>query len=210
MAKPLSIAAWLQQARKSWVVLAQGLLWVCGILGGFLLPPPVSLQAGEEKIWLRLGQFIIAFVLGLAFFAGLRWRQLHHALWWYGAALLLLLAGIGMFFRYQQLTLAWTENYAGAKVVIGSDYTPVAMDYAKQHPGISCADLLMDFAGATESIWTRDSIRRHRLILAGTYIVCMPLFALCLIALVQGIQCASPVARRKRAKKSPAATKPTR
>ena len=60
---------WLQQARKSWLVLMQGVLWVGGVLGGFLLPPPVGVSADDEKTWLRLGQFIVAVVLGLEILA---------------------------------------------------------------------------------------------------------------------------------------------
>jgi hypothetical protein len=66
---------WLQEARKNWLVLAQGGLWIGGILGGFLLSPPVGVSAADEKIWLRLGQFIIAVVLGLVFFAARRWSH---------------------------------------------------------------------------------------------------------------------------------------
>jgi hypothetical protein len=47
----------------------------------------------------------------------------------------------------------------------------------------------MDFAGETEAIWTRDSINHRRLILAASYVSCLPLFTICLIAVVQAIAC---------------------
>ena len=55
----------------------------------------------------------------------------------------------------------------------------------------------MDVAGAAEAIWTSESINRRRLILAATYVCCLPLFALCLIAVVQALKCGGPPARPK-------------
>ena len=183
--------------RKSWLTLAQAAVWLGGVLGGFLLPPPVGVSAGDEKIWLRLGQFILAVLLGLAFFAGRQWNQRRHALRWCAAALVFLLLAVAAFFRYQQLTLAWTGNYAGQRVVIGSAYTAQGVSYTTKNPSLSCDDLIFDFAGKTEDIWTRDSINRRRLLLAATYVSCLPLFTLCLIAVVQAVQCGRSVARKK-------------
>ena len=196
MAAPSGDQAWLRQARKGWLVLAQGALWLGGIFGGFLLPPPVGIQASDEKLWLRLGQFIIAVVLGLVFFASRRWRQPCHALWWSGASLVFLAAAIIVFFRYQQLTLAWTANYSGQKVIVGSVLTPAGRAETQANPGISYDDLIMDFAGKTEAIWTSESINRRKLILAACYISCLPLFTICLLAVVQAIACGARIPRK--------------
>jgi hypothetical protein len=193
---------WLKQARKSWMTLAQGGLWVGGILGGFVLPPPVGVTANDEKIWLRLGQFIIAILLGLVFLAGRRWSQSRHSLRWGGAALLFLTLAVAAFFRYQQLTLAWTGNYSGDRVVIGSVFTLQGLSYTAQNPRISSDDLIFDFAGQTENIWTRESINRRRLLLAATYVSCLPLFTICLIAVVQAVQCGSRMAKRNATKRA--------
>jgi hypothetical protein len=200
MAASSSNHTWVKQARKSWLVLAQGSLWVGGILGGFLLPPPAGLLASEEKVWLRLGQFVIAVVLGLVFFAGRRWGQPRYAPWWAGAALLVLAVAVAVFFRYQQLTLAWTGDYAGQRVVVGAVLTPHGQAYTQANPDLSRDQLIMDVAGATEAIWTGESINRRRLILAATYVCCLPLFTLCLIAVVQAIQCGGQMTRTKRAR----------
>ena len=201
MASRTGNQAWLKQAHKSWLFLAQGALWVGGILGGFLLPPPVGVLASEEKVWLRLGQFVIAIVLGLVLFAARRWHQPRHAMRWAGLALLALTLAVGVFFLYQQLTLAWTGNYAGQKVVVGSVLTPHGRAYTQANPDLSRDTWINDMAGAIEgSLWTRESIDRRRLILAATYVCCLPLFTLCLIAVVQAIQCSGPTIRKKRAK----------
>ena len=189
--------SWVQQSRKSWLVLTQGALWLGGIFGSFLLPPPVGVSASDEKIWLRLGQFIIAVVLGLVFLAGRRWNQPRHSLRWGAAALLFLALAVTAFFYYQQLTLNWTCSYVGDKVVIGSTYTPQGLSYTQKNPNISRDDLIFDFSGETDKIWTRESINHRRLILAATYVSCLPLFTICLIAVVQAVQCSGRTAKRR-------------
>ena len=188
---------WVQEARKSWLMLAQGGVWIGGILGSFLLPPPVGVSSEDEKIWLRLGQFVIAVVLGLILFAAHRWSQRRHGLRWGGSALVFLAIALAAFFRYQHLTLAWTGRYVGQSVVVGSVYTPQGASYAQKNPMISCDDLIFDFAGATEEIWTSASINRRRLLLAATYVSCMPLFTLCLLSVVQAVQCGTKPAQNR-------------
>lgn len=200
MVAPFSFPGWLRQARKSWLTMSQGALWLGGVLGSFLLPPPVGTQASEEKVWLRLGQFIVAVVLGLVFFVAQRWRASRYALAWWGTSLLFLGIAVGVFFRYQQLTIEWTANYQGEKVVIGSVYTPEGSSYAAEHPGISADKLVEDFTGKTEDIWQRATMDRRRLPLAAAYVSCLPAFTICLIAVVQAIQCTAPKPRRARKK----------
>jgi hypothetical protein len=188
---------WLQSARKSWLTLTHGALWVGGILGNFLLPPPVGISAVDEKIWLRLGQFIVAVVLGLEVLAARRWNQPRHSFRWGAVALLSLVIAVAAFFRYQQLTLAWTANYAGDRVVVGAEFTQQGRAYAEANPNISTDELVFNFAGKTGEIWTRDSIDRRRLVLAATYISALPLFTICLIATVQAMQSSERVAQRR-------------
>ncbi len=187
---------WLQAARKSWLLLTQGALWLGGILGGFLLPPPVGVTAADEKIWLRLGQFIVAVVLGLEILAARRWNQPRHSLRWGAVALCSLVIGVAAFFRYQQLTLAWTATYDRDKVIVGAEFTQQGRAYAVANPKISTDELVFDFKGKTDDIWTRESIDGRRLVLAATYVSCLPMFTLCLLAVVQAMQSSEPVARR--------------
>ena len=58
-------------------------------------------------------------------------------------------------------------------------------------------ELVNDFTGHTEEIWTRQSIDRRRLVLAAMYVSCLPLFTICLIAVVQAMQSSERIARRK-------------
>jgi len=189
---------WLEQSRKSWVILAQGAAWVLGAIGGFLLPPPVGLAGTDDKTWLRFAQFFVAILIGLVFFGVLKWKQKKHAKgWWLAAAACLLLA-TAAFFNYQRLMAAWTGNYEEQRVVIGSVYTPQGRAYAEKNPDLALDLLLGDFLGRAEDIWTRESINRRRLILAGIYVSCLPLFTVCLVAVIQAIQCLKSAKARKR------------
>ena len=202
MAAGSDIQNWFRQIRKSGAAMTQGALWLGGMLGTFLLPPPVGVSGGDEKIWLRLGQFIIAVLLGLIFFTAQRWSQPKHAFKWCGVGTICLVLAVAAFFRYQQLMFAWTVNYVQDKVVTGSVFTPQGKSYAEENPELARDQLVFDFKGVTENIWTRESINRRRLILAATYVSCLPLFTLCLIAVVQATQCGVRLPKRRRSQKT--------
>jgi hypothetical protein len=180
---------WLEQTKKNWSVLTQAAVWVLSVIGGFLLPPPVGTSQGDAKVWLRLAQFVITIVIGLIFIAAQKWRQKRHAKWWWAFSLGFLVLAVSAFFGYQQFMYAWTCNYAGQRVVAGSVYTSHGKKYTDLNPSLSRDELLMEHAGLPEDLWTRESINRRRLALAATYILCLPLFTICLIAIVQSIRC---------------------
>ena len=188
---------WLQSARKSWLTLTQGALWVGGTLGTFLLAPPAGVSAADEKIWLHVGQFIMAVVLGLVILAARRWHQPQHSLRWGAVALFSLAIAVTAFFGYQQLTQVWTATYDQGRTVVGAEFTQQGRAYAEANPKISTDELVFDFSGNTEEIWTRESIHRRRLMLAATYVICLPLFTICLIAVVQATQSSERIARRR-------------
>lgn len=191
---------WLQGTRKNWLWLAQGALWLGGIVGAFLLPPPAGVWGRDDKTWLRLGQFIVAVILGLEILAARRWNRPRDAIWWGGVALVALALGVGAFFRYQELTLAWTAHYAGARVVTGSEFTAQGRAYTTVNPGLSTSELIFDFAGRTDEVWTRESIDRRRLALAAHYVACLPLFTICLLAVVQAMQAGGGAGKRRTTK----------
>lgn len=189
MAAAISIGQWLKRSERSWGTLAQGAVWIMGVVGSFLLPPPLGVESAEDKTWLHFGQFVAAVCIGLIFFGVFRWNRTCHARWWWLTALLALLLAGAAFFRYQQLTYLWTARYVDQKVVVGSEYTQAGRAYLEKNPGLSRDDLLFDFTGRAEDVWTRESIDRRRLKLAALYVASLPLFTLCVIAVVQSLQC---------------------
>ena len=180
---------WFEQSKKSWGLLAQTAAWILGIIGGFLLPPPIGITQQSEKLWLRLAQFIIICVVGLMFIATRRWNKKTHILmWWLSAALVLMLA-IVSFFGYQKLLNSWTCKFYQEARIVGpqSELTPHGIEYFHDNSGASCEDALREHAGKAEDVWTKASIDSRQITLAGIYILCVPLFTICIISLLQTI-----------------------
>lgn len=182
-----TLTTWLTQSRKNWAVLTQLAVFIIGIVGGFLIPPPAGISETEDTGWLRLGQFVITVTVGVIFLANLGSRKRNIRRWWIVSTCFLIMA-VMSFFLYKHLTYRWTCTYFGDTVVVGSQHTQMGKHYVEQNPDISCRQLLVDFAGGTDKIWTKDSIDRNRWILGVTYISCIPLFALCIIALLNGFR----------------------
>ena len=190
-------AKWLKQARKQGGLLIQAAIWLIGILGGFMLPPPVGGDAADVRVWVRLAQFVITIFVGFLVLGAFFWNQKKHALRWAAASMVALLLAVTAFFGYQFYSEAWTVRHNSQKVVIGSTLTALGEVNRKKEPGISNSTLLEDVAGAAEKIWTPESIRLRRLALAGIYLSCMPLFTVALIAVIQAIACITGEAARK-------------
>jgi len=154
-----------------------------------LLPPPVGISEQQNKVWVRLGQFVVAVLVGLVFVLALKWGRKRHANRWWIVSSAALILSIAAFFVYQHLLQSWTCNYFDVKVVVGTTYTQPGQNYINRNPGIPCDTLVEDFLGRTEEIWENQTINRRRLILAGTYVACLPLFTICLIGVIQAIEC---------------------
>jgi hypothetical protein len=192
MPKRFDPEQWLAQSRKSWGLLAQAAVWVLGILGGFLLPPPAGADAAEGDSLLRLAQFVATIVIGLILIAAHRWRLRRHAGRWATLSSVLLVLGIGALLGYQHLAGSWTAAYLDERVVVGSAFTDQGARHTAAHPEQTTSDLVFECADNTENIWTADSIRQRRLILAGLYLGNVPLFTVCLMAMVQALFCLQP------------------
>lgn len=181
------LASWLQQARKNWAILTQSAVLLLGVIGAFLLPPPVGVSERDDKVWLRLAQFTIAVSVGLLIVPARRWGRKKDVPKWWLISLLFFALSIAAFFEYQNLTYKHTCSYFGKIVVIGTTHTQIGDRYVNKNPGITCQQLLIDSAGGVDKVWTKDSIDRNRLLLAATYISCLPLFTICIIGLIQAL-----------------------
>jgi hypothetical protein len=103
------------------------------------------------------------------------------------------------FFLYLNLLESWTCRYAGTRIVTGSDLTPHGAAYLDANSQRSCETWVLDHAGEVEAIWTARSIWRHEVGLLLVYIVSVPLFAFCIMSLLQAIA----EAGRRRRRRSP-------
>jgi hypothetical protein len=181
--------SWFDNIKKTWSGIAQLAIFIFGIVGTFLLPPP-GWAAGDGQTGLvRLSQFIVAVLCGLIFILVRKWNQRKHVARWAVIAASFLVFAVAAYFGYQRSLDARTCKYDTQTLVIGSDYTAQAQSYVRDVPEATCESLLEDFAGKAEDVWTKDSINYSRYVLALTYIGSMPLFTVCIIAIVQMLSC---------------------
>lgn len=178
---------WLNKTGRLWTVLAGGTAWILAVIGGFLLPPPIGTSKEDQRIWVQLAAFIITVLVGLMFLAGRKWKESKHSISWGVASAVLLVLAIGSLLAYQLLSYSRTCTYNNKLVVIGTVYTQQALRFLANHPDQSCESLVDAAAGKVDDVWTKESIDRTRIHLAITYLGCVPLFALCVIAVVQSI-----------------------
>jgi uncharacterized BrkB/YihY/UPF0761 family membrane protein len=192
----------LQGSRKSWLLLIQATAWIGAVIASFVLPPPVG-TADETKVWVRFAQFIITIFIGLLVLLTLRWTKKKHILSWAAVSASFLMLGTICFFIYQILATRWTTSYDKDHVLIGDTLTKQAAEYLRENPTLTRSDLVMHYGGSVDKIWTIESINQRRFILAGVYVLTMPIFTICIIALLQAIQCATAERETRRRRTQP-------
>lgn len=200
MTDTLTSQNWLDHTKKIWGLLMQFAVFILGIAGTFLLPPPGWASSSGDKTVVRLGQFIVAVLVGLIFLLVQKWNKKKHTKRWALLTIMFLVLSVGAFFVYQQLLDTRTCQYDGHAVVIGTQYTEATQTYINdESPGATCEKLLKDNpTGTVDEIWTRDSINRSRYVLAGGYISTLPLLTICIIAVVQALYCSQAKPNRQK------------
>lgn len=206
MSAKLSPQRWLENTKKTWGFVTQFAVFIFGILGSFLLPPPGWATTSGDQTVVRLGQFVVAVLVGLIFLLVQRWNKKQHVARWVVFTVVFLVLSVAAFFAYQYFLDTRTCRYADQTVVIGTRYTEQAQLYVVEKPNATCTSLLEDAAGQSDDIWTKDSINNSRYVLASIYILNLPLFTICVISVVQAVYCGSREKRkRKRSTNSRAA-----
>lgn len=189
MPSQIDIPTWLERARTHWGLLAQCAVWVLSIIGTFVLSPPADVSTDDNEVYLGLAKFVVAVIAGLVIVAASRWHKRKHSTWWAASAVLFLISAIFSFDSYQQRMDNWTCRYDGKRKIVGSILTPQGRSYSDSNPGMSCNDLLLDFAGKSEDIWVKESIDARRISLSRSYLLSITLFTLCLLSIIQAIYC---------------------
>lgn len=191
---------WLDLVRRNWGTLTQGAVLILSVISSFLLAPPAGASEGDANVYTNLARFVVAVLVGLMLVLSRKFNRPPHVKFWWGIAVVLLVSSIAAFLGYQHLTNERTCRYLNQTIVIGADFTPMATNFLNENldvkqSGRRCELLLDAFPGDAEEsaasrageIWTSQSIEHSRLLLAITYLSCLPLFTVCLIAVVQAI-----------------------
>jgi hypothetical protein len=175
----------LAKLKKSWNVVAQTGVWVMSIVAGFVVTPQLGGPQDEKSIW-NLTQFVVNILVGLLFVLTIKYAKPVHLRRWVGLTVLTLLMGLFGYFSYVSQRGDCTCRYYQKTVLVGTH-----LRAPQTEDSTPCEELLKNHTGDVEEIWTKASLNRCRLILAISYVSTVPLFAVCLISVVQALYIAS-------------------
>lgn len=153
---------WVSLSRLSEIGIA-----FTGAFGGFFgnIAPPEDIA----KYWAGLASVIAgaSFLVVLLFSRTQRGQKhLRHLL---RLVLLFLCVGLVLAIAYYVAYTNFTANYAGFRRVVGTEYTSHGAQYHDQHPEYDSEQLLFDFGGRADEVWTSRSLARGRLLLGFLY-----------------------------------------
>lgn len=151
------------------VEISQAAIGFLSLFGGFLkrIAPP----EGVARVWTGLAALVAgAAILAVKLFAHLSAGSTSAYLWG-GIAILLLAASLVLCFVYIASFQDRTIDYPGGRRIAGraGEYSQDARQHLAAHPNLTRAQLLFEFAGNVESVWTPESLRRSRLALGLQY-----------------------------------------
>lgn len=194
--RPLQLA--VASCKRNWQLLTQITTWLMSIIAAFWLPPPSwASQSTEGTSVHKFALFILTASVGLLIIPVLRWQSARYTIRWVTISLVSIFGCLIAYFTYSNLTNIWTSSYMSKLVVIGSELTPHGEKYLRDHPDDPTEKVIWDHRGEVSDIWTKNSINHRRQSLAAIYILCLPLFAICLISVVQAVACGQHGAQRQ-------------
>lgn len=176
--------------KKQWNLLTELSAWAALVIVGFWQGPPASTPVSTTPLG-SFGHFVLTLAVGLMVIPASRYRQRRHTKPWVMAAATLVVLTSVAYFLHDWYATAWSCPYVRSRVVVGPDtaLTEHAKEYKVNHPNLTCAQIVWDYAGNVEEIWTKDSIEKRRLTLGVLYVAFLPLFAGSMICVIQARYC---------------------
>lgn len=162
------LRALIRAARANWVLVAELATFILAAILPFLWPPPS--QATDQGSAKNIACVIATVVVALFIAAGLRWCSKRHQRPWFIVAILLLACFYSAYLSYDRVVNRFTCYYRNAPVVIGDRYTPQAFHHKTLLGLTSCSELLDEFAGKVEDVWTADSLAHASTVLLAAYV----------------------------------------
>src|SRR5205814_10470907 len=123
MPSPVTLKSWLSNTKRTWGQITQFAIFILGVVGSFLLPPPGWTSADGSKTIVRFAQFIVTVLVGLIFLLIQRWSKKKYVLHWALLTLVFLALSIAAFFAYQNFWDSRTCQYDRRTVVIVTRFT---------------------------------------------------------------------------------------
>lgn len=164
---------------------------IVGILfaafGGFLagIAPP---QAADARFAVGLSSFLALIIL---FTIAALSKKMRQRIWIIAAVILFIVsAGTAYYYKtsFDALTFEYPPGNPQVEHIAGTDLTPAASEYKRQHEGISNAQLLAKFGGLPNmgKVWPDTSVNSARIRLIASYVILVLSTASAIFALSEG------------------------
>lgn len=160
--------------------------------GGFLLKiaPP---EGTESRYAVGISSFAALFVL--FFISAVTKKQVHvryRNFWLTTSALFFLIALIASLFylsNFDKMTFVYPPGAQQAKHIAGTELTPDAARYLKENPFKTPSELVAAYGGLAyvDRVWTRESIRKSKIVLTINYISIVLGISTMIFSLTEGI-----------------------
>src|SRR6266850_185045 len=186
----MDLKSYVKSVKAHWVVLLQAASFVSLTVKGFVSPPeyfdPVA-TTSETKI---LAAFLVALLVGIFFYLGQRWSFRRNGKAWALATILLILALVASDQVFREFKVGCTCRYDNQTVLIGMEYTDLGSHDSAKHKGeLPCEEILMNFAGKANLVWTAGSINSCRRKLTLAYLATFSVAALSMLSALQIVKC---------------------
>jgi len=159
---------------------------IMGIIGGFWFTLPYNPDSDKYKGLINFTRFIVAIIVVLIVYLrrSSRDRQAE-ARFWGKVAVAGVVASIVAFFGYYMIFENWTVKHKEKVLVIGYQVKQDVQEFVDHHPDMLPRELLSYAAWNPWKIWTSESIRQVRILLALFYLICAPIFAITAVAVAK-------------------------
>jgi hypothetical protein len=165
------------------------LLALAGIVGAagaaVLAPAPPGFSGAGARTAATFGALASAGIVAASIAPFLIRRSAAGRRTWVLIALTALALGIASFASSGAIQRRCLARYASTDVVVGTELTPLGLDYTKKNADETRDDILFASQGDPAWAWTAASITQCRVRIASTHYMWMPLLIVCLIAAVQ-------------------------
>lgn len=193
--KATSLDNALSHAKKNWLRLGQFASFALLSIP-FLWPPPTA--AADTGTARATAALISTAVIAILIVAGVRWSAISHLIGWAATVIILLLVAVVVFMFYDRAVRRFTCYYNHRRVLVGDRLTEQAIQHSKALRITSCSELLDEFAGNVEDIWTLDSRIHASTVLSSLYVAVVGMLASMLVAVTQLLGVAFGVGFRRK------------
>lgn len=176
--------------RHGRTLLAAGGIAGAALASGFAPLPPGFSRAADRNTAV-FAALASAALVALCIVPLLRRRGMMARHAWVAIAMVSLTIGIAAFFTSGYVQRRCTARYFSTPVIIGTELTPLGLDYIRANPDETRDEILDATQGHAERVWTRSSIARCRALIASTYYLWIPFLFAALVAAVQAVPSAS-------------------